>query len=63
MMKNCCTHNNCSDVRIVEDDKRRFMLQYVLNRALGVSGAFSGRSTAIEAEAAWNEINKRSIEA
>lgn len=62
-MKNCCTHNNCSDVRIVEDDKRRFMLQYTLNRSLGASTSCSGRSAAIEAEAAWNEINKRSIEA
>lgn len=42
--------------------KREFMQQYVLNRAAALDGALSGNGAAVEAEGAWETIEKACAE-
>jgi hypothetical protein len=50
-----CVQHDCA---ACQQDKRAFMLQYVLNRAL--SGGTCGISAAIEAGKAWAKIQETS---
>lgn len=38
--------------------KKQFLQQYVLNRALGNNGSLNGFEAALEAEKAWNQIER-----
>lgn len=44
-------------------NKREFIMQYVLNRALGNRGGLDGPTAAREGAKAWEEINKLSPDA
>lgn len=41
--------------------KREFLIQYVLNRALGASRSLEGSAAAIEAGRAWEQIDKEML--